>query len=93
MLANFAAREDEEWISKQFLRAELAGLQTELKADVASLRVELHTEIGGLRSELHTEIGGLRSEVHAGTQRLIMWMVGTNITLFALLFALLRLTT
>ncbi len=81
MLVNFAARDDEEWISKQFLRAELAGLRAELKSDVAALRVERHTEIGGLRSE-----------VHAGTQRLIMWMIGTNISLFVLLFVLRRVT-
>jgi hypothetical protein len=59
MLANFATRDDEEWASKEFIRAEMAAMRT---------------------------------EVHVEVQRIVMWSVGTNIALFGLLFALIRLT-
>ena len=46
MLSYFPARDVEEPVTKDFLRAEL---QTEIGA----LRAELHSEIGGLRAEMH----------------------------------------
>ena len=46
MLSDFPARDVEEPVTQDFLRAEL---QTEIGA----LRAELHSEIGGLRAEMH----------------------------------------
>ena len=46
MLSYFPARDVEEPVTKDLLRAEL---QTEIGA----LRAELHSEIGGLRAEMH----------------------------------------
>lgn len=71
MLANFATRDADEWASKEFIRAELAEVRTEM----ATMRAEL------------------KDDFHSETQRLITWMVGANITLLALFFTLIRLTS
>lgn len=78
MLSFFPARDVEEPVTKEFLRAEMAtstaGLRLEMRAVRDELRDELHSEIGGLRTEfreelgreiggLRTEIGGLRTEI------------------------------
>jgi hypothetical protein len=57
LMSEFPALEADELVTKQFLRAELAELRTDLRS-------EMHTEITGLRDEMHTEITGLRDEMH-----------------------------
>jgi hypothetical protein len=64
LMSQFPAHEHDELVTKQFLRAELAELRTELHDEIGSLRTELHDEIGSLRTELHDEIGALRTELH-----------------------------
>jgi chromosome segregation ATPase len=66
MLSQFPARDLDEPVTKEFVRAEIAGV----RAEIADLRGELHTEIAGvraeiadLRGELHTEIAGVRAEI------------------------------
>lgn len=75
MLSFFPARDVEEAVTKEFLRAELAEMElrmmtafrSELRSGLDGLRSELRTELGseieGLRSEVKSEVGGLRSEV------------------------------
>ena len=66
LLSHFPAAEGDELVTKQFLRAEVATVRT---------------EIAGVRTELHTEISGLRVEMHQGFRRTQAWMVGTMIAL------------
>jgi hypothetical protein len=47
------------------LKADIAGLRTELKGDIAGLRTELKGDIAGLRAELKGDIAGLRAEMKA----------------------------
>ena len=58
-LSQFPAREGEEPITRDFLRAELA----EVRAEMAELRTEMRTEMSDLRGELRTEMAGLRTEM------------------------------
>jgi hypothetical protein len=62
-LSQFPAREGEEPITRDYLRAELTGLRGELKVEMAGLRVELKEEMAGLRGELKQEMGDLRAEL------------------------------
>lgn len=64
MLSYFPARDVEEPVTKDFLRAELQIEFGALRSEIGDLRAELHTEIGGLRAEMRSEIGGLRAELH-----------------------------
>ena len=54
LMSEFPSTEAHELVTKDFLRAELAELRT-----------ELHTEIGSVRTELGTEIGSVRAEMAA----------------------------
>ena len=66
MLSYFPARDVEEPVTKEFLRAELTEGLARMGAELRSeFRAELRSEIGGLRSELQSEIGGLRSELQS----------------------------
>jgi len=60
-LSQFPAREGEEPITRDFLRAELADLRTEM----SELRGELRTEMAGLRTELRSELSDQRGELKA----------------------------
>jgi len=97
MLSYFPARDVEEPVTKEYLRAELAvvrteigDLRTELHTEIGKLRTELHTEIGGLRGELHAEIGGLRAEVVQMAKTTQTWVISTGISLAGLMLAIAR---
>ena len=42
LLSQFPARELDEPVTKEFVRAELADFRTEFRAEIAELRVEMH---------------------------------------------------
>lgn len=80
MLSHFPAREVEELVTKDFLRAEMAELRAEM-------RTELHREIGGLRGEMHDGFGALRGEMQSEIRRSVMWMVTVSVTGWGLIIA------
>ena len=45
LLSHFPAREGDEPVTKDYLRAELAEFRTEIRIDVADLRTELHDQL------------------------------------------------
>ena len=59
MLSYFPARDVEEPVSKEFLRAELAVQQAEVQAEFAAVRSEMADGFSAVRSEM----GGVRSEM------------------------------
>lgn len=72
MLSYFPARDVEEPVTKDFLRAEMADLRTEM----AELRTELRAEMAELRTDFRVE---LQVALRAQTQ----WLVGLMVTLAA----------
>ena len=91
MLAEFPATENDELVTKQFLRAELAEVRTEsaglraefagLRAEFAELRTELKGDVAGLRNEL-------TSEFHDRLRSQTQWIVATMIGLFGTMIAI-----
>jgi hypothetical protein len=77
LMTEFPSIEADELVTKQFLRAELGELRSELCGEIGGLRSELRGEIGGLRSELRDEIGGLRVEMFERFHHQTVWLVGT----------------
>ena len=63
MLSQFPARDLDEPVTKEFVRAELADTRAELRAELADTRAELRAEIADTRAELRAEIADLRTEV------------------------------
>jgi hypothetical protein len=59
LLAQFPAREADEPITRDFLRAELESLRSELKADIAELRSELHQELRAFGRSMVTWLIGV----------------------------------
>ena len=53
LLSQFPAHELDELATKEFIRAEIAELRTEIHTEIASVRHEMHTEIGALRTDMH----------------------------------------
>ncbi len=77
-MAEFPATENDELVTKQFLRAELA----ELRGEMAQLGGDLRTEMAHLGGELRSEMAELRGDLYTEMQRL------NNRTLVALVPAL-----
>jgi len=105
MLSYFPARDVEESVTKEFLRAELAelemrlseSLRSELQSEVGSLRSELQSEVGSLRSELQSEVGSLRSEMRAmrselrdEMRRTVLINIGTLVAFAAVIITAVR---
>ena len=63
MLSQFPARDLDEPVTKEFVRAELADTRAELRAELADTRAELRAEIADTRAELRAEIADVRSEI------------------------------
>ena len=72
MLSFFPARDVEEPVTREFLRAEMA----DLRADMADLRAELKGDVADLRAEMHD---GFR-----GSTR---WTIGFMVTLSGVIIA------
>lgn len=91
MLSYFPARDVEEQVSKEFLRAELAemasGLRSEfraeIRAEIGALRTELREEISGVRGE----IGGLRTELREEIRRMVWMNLGGFVAFGAVIIA------
>lgn len=94
MMSYFPARDVEEPVSKEHLRAEMADLRTELHVEMAALRSDLRDELALLRSDLQGEMAGLRSEVgdqivdvrleiERTARRMQAWMIGTSVSVGA----------
>jgi ribosomal protein L29 len=62
-LSQFPAREGEEPITRDFLRAELADLRTEMRTEMSDQRGELRADMAGLRGEVRAELADLRTEM------------------------------
>jgi hypothetical protein len=85
LMSEFPALEADELVTKQFLRAELAELRTDLRG-------EMHTGITGLRDEMHDlgtglrrEIAELRVEMERKFNHQTVWLGGIAIAGFSLL--------
>jgi hypothetical protein len=86
MLSYFPARDVEEPVTKDFLRAEMADLRAEmadLRADMADLRAEM----ADFRTEMRTDMADLRSEMERNLRSFQAWTVGTGISLGGLVIA------
>ncbi|HEY7939679.1 MAG TPA: hypothetical protein VID05_07590 [Acidimicrobiales bacterium] len=77
MLSYFPARDVEEPVSQEFLRAELLLFRSELRTE---LRVEM--------AELS---GGMKSELHRSMQHLTLSLVGTMVAIATLTVAIIAL--
>ncbi len=96
MLSYFPARDVEEPVTKDHLRAELVGIRSEmaelgtdlrgemaeLRADMADFRVEVKGDISALRIEMHDELRRLQAQMLASSVGL-----ATVIIAFSKLFA------
>ena len=81
LLSQFPARDLDEPITKEFLRAELAEFRTEL-------RIELRTEIADVRGE----IAELRVEMHQLVNRMFFTLMGAMVGLAGLVVAMARIS-
>ncbi|MBI2708247.1 MAG: hypothetical protein HYX34_00925 [Actinobacteria bacterium] len=70
LLSQFPARDLDEPVTKEFVRAEiatvraeLASLRSDVGADITALRGELGADIAALRGELASQVAGLRGEL------------------------------
>ena len=72
LLSQFPARELDEPATKEFVRAEIAGL----RGEIAELRSGMHGEIAEVRSENRAEVAALRAEVHERLREMTIWVAG-----------------
>ena len=70
MLSQFPSRDVDEYVTKDFLRAEMTEFRSEMRSDMAALRSEMRSDMAALRLELHTEL-----------RRQLVWTISTMIAL------------
>lgn len=70
MLSQFPSRDVDEYVTKDFLRAEMTEFRSGMRADMAALRSEMRSDMASLRLELHTEL-----------RRQLVWTISTMIAL------------
>ena len=76
MMSFFPARDVEDPVTKELLRAEMSDLRSELKGEMADLRAEM---------------AGLRTEMSAMESRIIRWNVATMYVFAGAIIGLIRL--
>lgn len=90
MLSYFPARDVEEPVTKEFLRAEMAVLRAEmadLRTEMAEFRTEMRTEMADFRTEMRTEMADFRTEMERNLRSLQTWTIGTGLSLGGLIVA------
>lgn len=80
LLSQFPARELDEPVTQEFVRAEIAGVRTE----IADLRAEMRAEIAGVRAE----IAGLEARMSERMRQQTIWFMGALISSNALIAAI-----
>ncbi|MBL8777467.1 MAG: hypothetical protein JNK12_16110 [Acidimicrobiales bacterium] len=65
LLAQFPARDIDEPITRDHMRAEFATFRGEVAAEFAAVRGEVAAEFAAVRSEVATEFAAVRSEIGA----------------------------
>ena len=90
LMSEFPAGEADELVTKQFLRAELGTLRTEMRGMEGGLRSEMAGMEGGLRAEMEGMSGRLRAEMLAMENRLTV-RIGAAMAAQTALLAALRL--
>ena len=100
MIASFPG---DDFVTKDFLRAELADqigsvrtdmaeqigtLRTDMANQIGTLRTDMANQIGTLRTDMANQIGSVRTDMAEQTQKLLLWMVATMITLAGILSGL-----
>jgi hypothetical protein len=68
LLSQFPARDLDEPVTKEFVRAE-----------ISEVRSELRTEIADLRSAMHQGFGAIRADMHERFREMTMWVAGALI--------------
>jgi hypothetical protein len=66
------------------LRTELAVAIGSVRAEIGAVRLEFTTAIGAVRAELNA----VRAEIKQANLTLVMWMIGTMLTLATLAFGI-----
>ena len=63
MLSQFPARDLDEPVTKEFVRAELSEARSDLLLEITELRGELRAEFATVRGEMRTEFANVRTEM------------------------------
>jgi hypothetical protein len=79
LMSEFPSVEADELVTKQFLRAELGELRSELRGEMAELRSEVRGQMAELRGEMDSLRSDLRTEMIDRFQRQTVWLAGTVI--------------
>ena len=97
MLSHFPARDLDEPVTNDGLRASMADLRAELKgemaqirAEMAALRAELKGDITDLRAELKGDMAALEQRLIDRMNRMQRWNIVTMIALAAVVVAAIR---
>ena len=69
------------------VRTDMADLRAELKGDMAGLRADVKTEIAGVRTEVAGLRGDFSLDIAKQTRQLGLWMVGSQLSLAAIILA------
>jgi hypothetical protein len=62
LLSQFPSRDLDEPVTKEFVRAEIAGVRADVTGEINALRADVTGEISALRADVTGEINGLRNE-------------------------------
>ena len=87
MLSYFPARDAEEPATKEFVRAEIAGV----RAEVAGVRADLETGLAGVRAEMAQLRTELLVAMHEEFRRQLQWLVVTLVAIAGIILTGLRL--
>jgi anti-sigma factor RsiW len=76
MMSFFPARDVEEPVTKEHLRAELLAFRSEVTAEFAALRSEMAAEFAAVRSEMTAEFAAVRAETRHEVANSTKWTIG-----------------
>jgi len=93
MLSHFPARDLDEPVTNDGLRASMADLRAELKGEMAEIRAEMaqiRAEMAALRAELKGDMAALEQRLIDRMNRMQRWNIVTMIALAAVVVAAIR---
>ena len=90
MLSYFPARDVEEPVTKEFLRAELSDVEHSIRSDMSAMETGIRADMSAMETGIRADMSAMELRLTERIDRAFRWNIITMITIAAVIVAAIR---